>query len=313
MLRLARGVSFATSGLFKIESLASDIVLAGLGIALAMVWRTNIWLVPAIIAPLVLSHRSIRLLGMARDSEERFRTMFEAAPIGMIVRDLDGRLISTNPAFERMVGYSSAELEHVDPSAAEDADARRELHDELLGGRRDGYEQEQRFTAKDGSEIWGRVDVTLVRDAGQRPQFVLSMVQDVTQHKLLEDQLRQAQKMEAIGRLAGGVAHDFNNLLTAISGYSNLVLDRLDRARLRPHRRRARDREGGAARALADAPAARVQPQAAPPAADPRPQRRRRRHGRDAAPPDRRGHRDRRPATARTSRACRRTRDSWSR
>jgi PAS domain S-box-containing protein len=227
MLRLARGVSFAKSGLFKIESLASDIVLAGLGIALAMVWRTNIWLVPAIIAPLVLSHRSIRLLGMARDSEKRFRTMFEAAPIGMIVRDLDGRLLSTNPAFERMVGYSSVELEQIDPSAAEDADARRELHEELLSGRRDGYEQEQRFTAKDGSEIWGRVDVTLVRDAGQRPQYVLSMVQDVTQHKLLEDQLRQAQKMEAIGRLAGGVAHDFNNLLTAISGYANLVLDRL--------------------------------------------------------------------------------------
>jgi len=95
---------------------------------------------------------------------------------------------------------------------------------------RDSWEHEQRFVAKDGSERWGRVDVTLVRDAGRRPQFVLSMVQDVTQHKLLEDQLRQAQKMEAIGRLAGGVAHDFNNLLTAISGYANLVLDRL-----RPH------------------------------------------------------------------------------
>ncbi len=230
MLRLGRGVSFRQSGLFAFESLASDVVLAGLGIALAMVWLTNVWLVPAILAPLLLSHRSIRLLGRASDSEERFRTMFEAAPIGMIVRDLDGRLTSTNPAFERMVGYTSAELELIDPSAAEDAETTRQLNAELLGGARDGYEQEQRFIAKDGSERWGRVDVTLVRDAGQRPQFVLSMVQDVTQHKLLEDQLRQAQKMEAIGRLAGGVAHDFNNLLTAISGYANLVLDRL-----RPH------------------------------------------------------------------------------
>jgi PAS domain S-box-containing protein len=230
MLRLGRGVSFRQSGLFAFESLASDIVLAGLGIALAMVWRTNIWLVPAIIAPLVLSHRSTRLLGMARDSEQRFRTMFEAAPIGMIVRDLDGRLLSTNPAFERMVGYSNAELEQLDPASlipAEHVEETRELHDALLGGSRDGYEQEQQFIAKDGSEVWGRVNVTLVRDAGQRPQFVLSMVQDVTQHKLLEDELRQAQKMEAIGRLAGGVAHDFNNLLTAISGYANLVLDRL--------------------------------------------------------------------------------------
>ena len=71
---------------------------------------------PAIIAPLVVSYRSIRLLGRARDSEERFRTMFEAAPIGMIVRDLDGRILSTNPSFERMLGYSGDELGELDPA-----------------------------------------------------------------------------------------------------------------------------------------------------------------------------------------------------
>jgi PAS domain S-box-containing protein len=214
MLRLARGVSLKNSGLLSLESLWSDIVLAGLGVALAMVWLANVWLVPAIVAPLVISYRSIRLLGRARDSEERFRTMFEAAPIGMIVRDLDGRIISTNPAFETMVGYSGDELEHIDPAR-------------LLEGDGGELGPEQRFVTKDGSERWGRVDVRVVRDAGQRPQFELSMVQDVTQHKLLEDELRQAQKMEAIGRLAGGVAHDFNNVLTAISGYANIVLDRL--------------------------------------------------------------------------------------
>jgi signal transduction histidine kinase len=219
-----------TSGLFKIESLASDIVLAGLGIALAMVWRTNAWLVPAIIAPLVLSHRSIRLLGRARDSEEHFRTMFE----GRADRDDRARsrrpLAVDQPAFEEWSDTRAKSSGASIQRQPRTPKPRARLHDELVTGVRGGYEQEQRFIAKDGSERWGRVDVTLVRDAGQRPQFVLSMVQDVSQHKLLEDQLRQAQKMEAIGRLAGGVAHDFNNLLTAISGYANLVLDRLRRA-----------------------------------------------------------------------------------
>jgi PAS domain S-box-containing protein len=140
--------------------------------------------------------------------------MFEAAPIGMIVRDLDGHILSTNPSFEQMVGYSDDELAELD-FAGFFEESRNEL------------EPEQRFVTKDGDERWGRVDMTVVRDAGQRPQFELSMVQDVTEHKLLEDQLRQAQKMEAIGRLAGGVAHDFNNILTAISGYANIVLERV--------------------------------------------------------------------------------------
>jgi PAS domain S-box-containing protein len=230
MLRLGRGVSLAESGLFKAESLTSDLVLAGLGVALAALWLANPWLVVAVVAPLTLSHRSFRLLGRVRDSEARFRTMFGAAPIGMIVRDLDGRILSANPAIETMLGYAESDLEGLDYSRlvpAEEAARVRELHDELVHGAMPGYEREQRFVAVDGREVWSRVNVTLVRDAGRRPQFVLAMVQDVTQHKLLEDQLRQAQKMEAIGRLAGGVAHDFNNILTAISGYANIALERV--------------------------------------------------------------------------------------
>jgi PAS domain S-box-containing protein len=230
MLRLGRGVSLAESGLFKTESLTSDLVLAGLGVALAALWLANPWLVVAVVAPLTLSHRSFRLLGRVRDSEARFRTMFGAAPIGMIVRDLDGRILSTNPAIETMLGYAQSDLEGLDYwrlVPAEEAARVRELHDELVLGSMPGYEREQRFVSVDGREVWSRVNVTLVRDAGRRPQFVLAMVQDVTQHKLLEDQLRQAQKMEAIGRLAGGVAHDFNNILTAISGYANIALERV--------------------------------------------------------------------------------------
>jgi two-component system cell cycle sensor histidine kinase/response regulator CckA len=159
-----------------------------------------------------------------RESEQQYRSLFEQSIDGVYVTTREGKFIAANQSLLEINGYSREELLTI--NAADlyvDPDGRAKFQEQIeQWGHVKDYPLKLR--RKDGKEIDCLLSASLRQDEGGQIIGYHGILRDVTESKRLEDQYRQAQKMESLGTMAGGIAHDFNNLLTIIHGYSELLL-----------------------------------------------------------------------------------------
>jgi two-component system cell cycle sensor histidine kinase/response regulator CckA len=165
-----------------------------------------------------------------RESEARFRRLFENSLVGIYRTTPDGRILLANPTLVKMLRYPSFEALaqlNLEKDGFHPQYPRR-LFKETM--ERDGVVRslESVWICADGTAIYVRESAQAVRGPDGRIEYYDGVVEDITEQRRLEESLRQAQKMEAIGRLAGGVAHDFNNILAVIMMQSELLLTQGD-------------------------------------------------------------------------------------
>jgi len=163
-----------------------------------------------------------------RESEDRFRQAFDLAAIGKALLTLDGRWLRVNRALCDLTGYAEDELLGTNFQSIthpEDVSADFTVTQRLLAGELHTYELEQRYLHKHGRQVWVLLSISLVRDAAGTPLYFIAEVQDLTERKRLERQLRERERLATIGTTVAKIAHEIGNPLNGM--FSTLqVLER---------------------------------------------------------------------------------------
>ena len=180
-----------------------------------------------------ISLENARLYGELMLSEERWRKLFESVPVGVTMLGSDRRYVAANPAFQRMTGYSEAELRRLSPTdiTYEDDQAVTEAIIAADAARR----VEKRYRRKDGGVIWAEVDAFLAPFVGSAP-FLAGVAVDITERKRAEEALRDAQadlahvaRLTTMGELSASIAHEINQPLAGVASSADACLRWLNR------------------------------------------------------------------------------------